>query len=460
MKTIGRYIVRGLLGRGGMSRVYRVSLPVIGGAMALKQLWPHPSLAGLMGMDRIRELFTAEAVTMAGLRHPNVVAVHDFDEAEGRPFYVMEYFSNNLGELIGETYRTEARSRVLPIEKSLHYVRQILQGLARLHHGGIVHRDIKPFNLLITEHDGVKICDFGLSKLRGETAVRPPANLKVGSPFYAAPEQEAAPDGVGVQADIFSVGVVLYRMLTGRLPHGDEDDSQAIASRWNPDLDTAWDGFFERALAPEPARRFESCHAMSLELDALAAAWSEKKERICAFVAQADTTEECISAKAKPPTGLRNRGQKIPFHQARAAFDVDALMRPVPVLDHLFDRLTPSLVLDCRTGLLWQHGGSAYPLTWTEAKAYIDQLNRRRFQGRIHWRLPTIPELLSIMTRPLQGTDHCLPPIFDPTQRWLWSADRSSFIAAWYVSMEMGYVARNDFSAPYFAKAVCSPAQA
>jgi serine/threonine-protein kinase len=456
MKTIGRYIVRGLLGRGGMSRVYRVSLPVIGGSMALKQLWPHPSLVDLMGMDAIREGFMAEAVTMARLRHPNVVAVHDFDEAEGRPFYVMEYFSNNLGELIGETYRTEARSRVLPIEKSLHYGRQILRGLARLHHDGIVHRDIKPYNLLITEEDRVKICDFGLSKLRKEPA-RAPSNLKVGSPFYAAPEQEAAPEAVGVQADIFSVGVVLYRMLTGRLPHGDEGESQGPASRWNPDLDGAWNGFLERALAPDPTQRFESCAAMSLELEALKEAWAKKKEGICTLFSPTASGGGNAADMVKNGGPPRSFAQKIPPRRAGEAFGIDALMRPLFFHGHRLEGLTPSLVRDCRTGLLWQHGGSAYPLTWTEARDHIEQLNRERFEGRTDWRLPTVPELLSIMSRPPQGTDHCLPPLFDPAQRWLWSADTSSYTAAWYVSMEMGFVARNDFSAPYFAKAVCSP---
>ncbi|MGD8960215.1 MAG: serine/threonine-protein kinase, partial [Desulfobacteraceae bacterium] len=205
MRTIGKYRIRGLLGRGGMSRVYRVEIPTIQKVVALKRLEPDPVLVDLMGVEKIRRLFVSEAVTMARLRHPNIVAVWDFDESEGVPYYLMEHYSHNLGEMIGETYIVERPSRAIPVDKALHYLRGLLNGLACLHYAGIVHRDIKPFNILVTEQDTAKICDFGLSKLRGETFAGP-KQLKVGSPWYAAPEQEADPNAAGFCADVFAVG--------------------------------------------------------------------------------------------------------------------------------------------------------------------------------------------------------------------------------------------------------------
>ncbi|MCU0614498.1 MAG: serine/threonine protein kinase, partial [Desulfobacterales bacterium] len=179
---IGRYEVCGMLGRGGMSRVYKVKVPVIGKIAALKIMSPDPLLAKLMDTAKLNELFISEAVIMAGLRHANIVDVWDFDEADGNLFYIMDYYCNNLGIIIGETYRTEQPSRVIRLDKAIHYISQILAGLARLHHAGIIHRDIKPFNILVTEQDTIKISDFGLSKLRGET-FGGPRNLNVGSPF-------------------------------------------------------------------------------------------------------------------------------------------------------------------------------------------------------------------------------------------------------------------------------------
>ena len=102
MKKIGRYIIEGLLGRGGMGRVFKVRLPVIDKIAALKILDPDPLVARLMGIRKLRNLFTHEAATMAGLNHPNIVAVYDYDEHDGNPFFVMDYFPNSLGTMIGE----------------------------------------------------------------------------------------------------------------------------------------------------------------------------------------------------------------------------------------------------------------------------------------------------------------------------------------------------------------------
>ncbi|MFH0726635.1 MAG: protein kinase [Pseudomonadota bacterium] len=452
MKKIGRYIVRGLLGRGGMSKVYRVSLPVIGNTSALKLLDPHPSLTALLGSEKIRECFSAEARTMAGLRHPHIAAIRDFDEADGQLFYVMEYFSNNMGDLIGETYRTEAPSRILSIDRAIHYTRQLLAGVARLHHDNILHRDIKPFNLLITEEDTVKICDFGLSTLRGETSTGPD-NLKIGSPFYAAPEQEDSPDQAGFESDIFSIGVVLYRMVTGQLPYMDTRPPTP-PSHLNPNLDSNWDDFIFSAIHKVPRARTATVKEMSGGLEQLAAAWTDKKNAIC----QLAEPKPVISASPliATPTPLRSSGIKVPPSLAGEVFQTNTLGHPLLYRSPSFRELSPSLISDPGRGLIWQQAGSEYPLSWQGARAYIDRLNQRQCQRIDSWRLPTVEELMSLLTPPLHDDALCIPPLFEPKQKWLWSADRSTFTAAWYVNLELGFVAKSDFSALYYAKAVCS----
>ncbi|MGD8243390.1 MAG: hypothetical protein PVF59_11205, partial [Desulfobacterales bacterium] len=113
MKKIGRYQVRGLLGKGGMGRVYKVSHPVIGRIMALKRLEPTEPLEHLVGPAKLRSLFEDEIRRMAGITHPNILEILDAGEDNHRPFYVMAYHCNNLGQEIGETYRVEAPSRPL-----------------------------------------------------------------------------------------------------------------------------------------------------------------------------------------------------------------------------------------------------------------------------------------------------------------------------------------------------------
>jgi serine/threonine protein kinase len=446
MDKIGKYKIRGLLGRGGMSKVYKVELPVIGKIAALKLLAPDPVLIDLIGREKIRELFVSEAIKLANLRHPNIVQIWNFDEIDRRPFYLMDYYFNNLGNLIGETRWTDQPSRIIKLDKAIYFTRQILSGLACLHHAGIIHRDIKPFNILLTDTQTVKICDFGLSKLRGET-VSAPSNLKVGSPWYAPPEQEDDPEGVDSKADLYSTGVTLYRMLTGRLPLNDADRP----SRFNPDLDDAWDVFLSRSIDPDPQNRFASARQMSIELDGLAAAWQKRKENICRI---ADPAVEIEMQARVTPAKLRSRRVKVNPREAKRVFGVDDLWRPQNYVRNNFESTPNGTITDQATGLVWQWSGSEYPLTWHAAADYIETLNQQRFADRDTWRLPTVNELMSLLARTPHGEDYCIEPVFDQNQVTLWSCDRRSFTAAWYVSVEMGFVGWQDFSAYYYARAV------
>jgi serine/threonine protein kinase len=310
MNKIGKYKIRGLLGRGGMSNVYKAELPVIGKIVALKLLDPNPVLVDLIGMDKIHDLFISEAVKLANLRHPNIVEIWNFDEVDGKPFYLMDYYFNNLATMIGETRRTDQPSRIIKLDKAIHYTRQILSGLACLHHAGIIHRDIKPFNILLTDHETIKICDFGLSKLRGET-LSGPSNLKIGSPWYAPPEQEDDPEYVDFRADLYSTGVTLYRMLTGALP----EQNVEPPSTFNPDLDRAWDEFLLRSIATHPKNRFISAKAMLSELDSLDAAWQERKDKICQIADRNINDGNKLS-----PLKLRNLPQKIAPRGSKTIF--------------------------------------------------------------------------------------------------------------------------------------------
>ncbi len=446
LKTIGKYEIRGLLGRGGMARVYKVRIPTIGKIAALKVLAPNPHLRDLIGADRIREIFIAEARTLAKLRHPHIVEIWNFDDPGGGDVhYLMDYYFNSLGIMIGETYRPDDPSRIIRLDKAIGYTRQILDGLACLHYHGIVHRDIKPYNILLTAYDGVKICDFGLSKLRGETFPAPD-NLKVGSPWYAAPEQSADPDGVDASADLYSVGVMLYRMLTGALPA----DHPERPSRFNPDLDWRWDAFLLKTIAPAPGQRFATTGAMGADLERLAGEWRRQKDTVCrVYPVQS-------SEGGRPPERMRHRHFPIKAGPKAAVevFGVDELWRPEVWVKNDFHENGDATVTDRTTGLTWQQNGTPYPLTWHDAHGYIDALNRRRFAGRDDWRLPTIDELMSLLMETPHGEDHCIEAVFDPQQKQLWSCDRRSFIAAWFVSAELGFVGWQDFSALYHVRGV------
>ncbi|MCF8090891.1 MAG: protein kinase [Desulfotignum sp.] len=477
MKKIGRFTITGLLGKGGMGRVYKIAYPVTKKIAALKLLEPSSLLAGLTPEKALEEMFTKEAVTMAAIRHPHVVDILDFGRTGNQLYYIMDYFCNNLGTLMGESFE-EDDTRVVPIEKAVPYTTQILRGLVCLHFSGIIHRDIKPANMLITDLDTVKICDFGLSLRQGERLKRH-GSIRVGSPYYAAPEQEADPDNVDVTADLYAVGIMLYKMLTGRLPQ----KSGSPASQMNPDLDVSWDRFFAKALDPDPAGRFPGADTMCRDLEGLARAWKTKKEQICSMPAELEQKNDHVPKKAqqpkagpaasgreksdgqgsghpasdiKKPAPVRAVPGKIPLNKARAFFDLDRFMQPRRYIANDFFVPSDGLVHDRHTGLVWQQSGTWFPVTWFQAKTYVKQLNFRQFGGYTAWRLPTIHELLTLAVPPAKGRDHCISPIFDAEQKWLWGADKSTFVSAWYMNLEMGFVGRNDFTGFYHVKAVCS----
>jgi serine/threonine protein kinase len=448
MKFISQYRICGLLGRGGMGKVLKVEVPVIRRILALKLLSPGELLTHLVGRRELERLFTEEAVAMAGIRHTHVIEVFDFGTFQGAPYYVMAYYGNSLGAVIGETYRTETPSRVLRIEKVIHYTRQMLEGLHRLHAAGIVHRDMKPFNVLLTEDDTVKLCDFGLSKLRGEP-LRVPRTLKVGSPYYAAPEQEDNPQQVDRTADLYSVGVMIYRMLTGRLPR----HPLQPASRFNPQLAPEWDAFLAKSLARRPSARFPDARSMGDHLGQLAQRWKEDRETACRLHTSAVREVPAGAPDAEPAP--RRQPVRTGVGDARPVFGLNALWQPQTYREGGFrhDR-AGEIVRDAGTGLEWQYGGSEYPLEWPAALAFIAELNAREWGGHGDWRLPTVAELLTLLRPPPTGTDHCLTPDFTPRQKRLWSSDRRTFTSAWYVSLELGFVAWQDRSFANHVKAV------
>lgn len=449
MKRIGRYEVLGLLGRGGMGAVYKAAMPVTGKIVALKLLAPNPLLRTLLGRELIERQFLAEAHTLGAISHPHVAAVWDFGRAGRRPYFVMEYFCRDLGQVIGESARVEAPTRALPLPRAVAYALQTLSGLSRLHHAGVVHRDIKPFNLLVTDEDQIKITDFGLSKVRGEALAVTPG-LKVGSPFYAAPEQEADPESAGPRADLYSVGVTLYRLLAGTVPPWPLA-GKALPSALSRDLDRAWDDFFLRALNPDPLARHRDADSMAAELRVLEAGWKRRLARACSLREDELPARPCPAPAARP----RSWPVKAPVKGWREFLGLDELCRPACYREPAL-AATGAQVVDAPAGLAWQAGGSRYPLSWWEAHEYVAELNATRFAGRTGWRLPTVDELASVLTPPAEFTGHCLPPLFDPLQRLVWSADRRAFTQAWFADVEQGAFAWADMTCRRSVRAVRS----
>jgi serine/threonine protein kinase len=269
-ETIGRYHVVEKLGQGGMGVVYKARDTLLGRFVALKALPPERA-----SEPERRDRFVEEAKAASALQHPGIVAVYDVVRAEGLDFIVMEYVS-------GETLEQRMGQRALPLSRGLRYAEQVADALARAHAAGIVHRDLKPSNVMVTEDDTAKILDFGLAKLTRAAFPadeaptvsaghhREPVTREgaiVGTVAYMSPEQ-AAGRPVDSRTDVFSFGVLLYEMLTGRHPFGRGSQAETLAAireadpepprQVAPGLPPEAERAILRCLHKEPPRRWQS----------------------------------------------------------------------------------------------------------------------------------------------------------------------------------------------------------
>ncbi len=245
-KLFPQFEIISLLGKGGMGAVYKARQASLDRFVALKILAPQTE-----GGPSFTERFNREARALARLSHPTIVAVHEFGEAGGMHYFIMEYVDGvNLRQL-------EKAGQLSPRE-ALQIVPQICDALQYAHDEGVVHRDIKPENILIDRKGRVKIADFGLAiilGLDGEALRLTGEGHVMGTPHYMAPEQVEHPLEVDHRADIYSLGVVFYEMLTGELPLGKfaPPSERARGVR----VDVRLDEVVLRALAKEPELRYQ-----------------------------------------------------------------------------------------------------------------------------------------------------------------------------------------------------------
>jgi eukaryotic-like serine/threonine-protein kinase len=258
----GRYRIIRKLGSGGMANVYLAEDQELGRRVAIKILNDRHA-----NDDQFVERFRREAKNAAGLSHPNIVSIYDRGEAEGTYYIAMEYLDGrSLKELI--VSRGPA-----PIHVAIDYTRKILDALRFAHRNGIVHRDIKPHNVIVDPEGRAKVTDFGIA--RAGTSQMTEVGSIIGTAQYLSPEQaKGAP--VDQTSDLYSVGIVLYELLTGKVPFsGDSPVEIAMKhisatpdppSTLRPEVPEDLDMVVLRALAKTPEQRYQSAEEMDRDL--------------------------------------------------------------------------------------------------------------------------------------------------------------------------------------------------
>jgi beta-lactam-binding protein with PASTA domain/predicted Ser/Thr protein kinase len=302
----GRYRVMRKLGSGGMADVYLAEDEELGRRVAIKILNDRHA-----NDEQFVERFRREAKNAAGLSHPNIVSIYDRGEAEGTYYIAMEFLDGrSLKELL------IARGP-MPIDNAVSYTRQILNALRFAHKKGVVHRDIKPHNVMADPDGRLKVTDFGIA--RAGTSQMTEAGAIVGTAQYLSPEQ-ARGAAVDQRSDVYSVGIVLYEMLTGHVPFNGEtpveiamkhlSEAPRPPSTMRPDVSPDLDMIVLRALAKNPDDRFQSAEEMDAELARVAGGGSVTAETADAATAVLSgmtmaTAPTAIAHPRRPPGARR-----------------------------------------------------------------------------------------------------------------------------------------------------------
>jgi serine/threonine-protein kinase len=268
-RLISRYEVKGLIARGGMGDLHLARDPNTNRLVVVKLL------SATLESSDIRERFEREARSLASLSHPNIVQIYDYGELDDTPFIVIEYVR---GETLGERIKRRAP---MSVALKLKLLAELCGGLANAHAAGIIHRDVKPGNLMVDQHDRLKILDFGIARVADSSLTRfgvlaSQLVMQIGTPGYMSPEQVQGAE-IDARSDIFAAGAVCYALLayrdpfTGKNPDEIERSvmvsSQVPLTSLVPDLDPEVVSIVTRALAKSREQRYPDAATMGAALE-------------------------------------------------------------------------------------------------------------------------------------------------------------------------------------------------
>ena len=271
---IGRYKVESELGQGGMATVYLARDPYIQRQVAIKVLSYQLTTDALF-----QEYFQREAEVIAALEHPCIVPIFDFGQHGTQPYFVMRH-------MVGGSLQDRLEKEKLKLHQLSLIIGRVAEGLDAAHAKGIVHRDVKPANILFDAEGKAYLCDFGLAKLLRQS-IDATDTMFVGTPEYMSPEQ-VRDDRLDGRSDVYALGVVLYCALAGQPPF-EADSSMATAQAHitepvpnildaNPDLKPVWAEIIDKAMAKDPAQRYSTASELAIDVrEAISGRWYLRK---------------------------------------------------------------------------------------------------------------------------------------------------------------------------------------
>nr|MBC8252965.1 serine/threonine protein kinase [Ardenticatenia bacterium] len=267
--TIGSYNLVEEIGKGGMAIVYKAYQPKLDRWVAVKVLDPAYTTNNFEVLARFRK----EAKAIAGVRHPNILTIHDYGEEDGLEYIVMEYVE-------GGTLKDQLTSTPFDWKRATALAIGVGQALATAHSHGIIHRDVKPANVLMPRENWPLLADFGLAKIKEDRQSLTEPGITLGTPTYTSPEQ-ALGEPIDQRADIYALGVLLYEMVTGRAPFASDRHFEVMLLHMSeppprprdevPGIPDKLESIILKALEKQPSDRYSQMADMVEELETLMA---------------------------------------------------------------------------------------------------------------------------------------------------------------------------------------------
>jgi hypothetical protein len=425
-KKLGQFEVVELLGQGGMATVYKAYQPALDRFVAIKVFPASPTGPTFL------EHFTREARAVAKLYHPHILPIHDFGEQDGTTYIVMEYVSG------GTLKRRLKPNQPMPLRDALDVVLQACQALECAHQYHIVHRDIKPGNLLLRSDHFLLLSDLGIAQVLEAHTALTRTGVAPGTPQYLSPEQSTGSPDVGPRSDLYSLGVVLYEAVAGRVPFGSPgDDPHTISLKqvneplppprqFAPDLPTGVEQVIVKALEKDPDQRFQSATEM---IDALNAR---------------------ILALRGPSVGFSSAFQAVALaHPPSASPSEEIAARPLPPVEALrFTAFYPKEVAveAWNTLLVYTHIASALSAVRTDAARYQPEIGERPREAASAAARPVVrgttltvvPQAQGVTFNPPHGSFQWLEDWQRTSFRFLATSDLNGFALTGEISIYAG----------------------
>ena len=468
------------IGSGGMADVYLAVQKKLDRMVAIKVMQPE-----IFRSPVTTKRFVREAKTLSKLVHPNIITVYDVGKVDDTYYIVMEYLHGSLKDKI-------EKQRKIPPAEALHIVRQVADALYYAHKMGFIHRDVKPDNILFRKDGTPVVVDFGIARQVDTETRLTKTGMSIGTPNYISPEQ-ARGQKVDGRSDIYSLGVVLYEMLTGKLPYNSQNTLGVVIKHLQdpvPKLTGSlkqYQALLDKMMAKEKSKRVRS----KKELEEITKSFMNndpiKVTKPVRTKKTASDMEKTQMRKSVKPSGSgtvavleqprekRSRGYLwflllavliggvvLSYFYLQSAgrlyrdldtADVRSLVVEADYYDNVWNRYgnyraqyqketigNMPVLVDQSLDLMWHPSGSPVGLKFRDAKKWLADLNKRGYAGHKDWRLPTLREAASLLRARKGDGALFIDPAFSSQQTCIWTGDLYGGQEAWAVRFDEGYI--------------------